>query len=347
MEKVGKAKSVAKKILGNGFPVLFLGDRGIGKTSIAWEIAKEMGLDVFYLNVSQMFPENISFPQVREEILHFITFDLNNKIVILDELTNRNPDMHSLLQSLVLDKRIGDKKFENIYFIATGNKPEQSSVATIIPRPLVERFVVIDFPIPSKEEWASYTMAKGGNPLFVSFILNSPDHMFYEEPKDDDLNQYPSPRNNTRTAILLKDLINNEMVGNEDYVMSIDSELDIIISGSSGKKVYLAFKNYIIQGRYYSYKNYAKGDYPRNDSEVLSLIVDIADLVKRGMLDLNKFNEIFEYVHKNHRKYDHYMLSYTALVNGNEWKADVYEYAHTHKNSALSKYLKEISKKGV
>ncbi len=343
MEKVEKIKRISKEILKNGFPVLFIGDRGIGKTSVAWEIAKEMGLEVFYLNVSQMFPENLSFPKEENNLLKFITFDLNNKIVLLDEITNRNPDMHSLLQSLILDKRIGTRQFENIYFIGTGNNPENSSVATYLPRPLIERFVKIDFPIPSKEEWAKYTLNKGGSKIFVDFILQSNSNLYYKNADNQiDLEQYPSPRNNTRTAILLKEILHENFFGNESSLNAVKEELEIIISGSSGKEVYTAFISYLLNGRYYSYKLFRNNDFPKNDNEILSLITDVAELLRKGEINMENFADVFDYLYLNNPRYCHYLLSYTALVIGNQFRSAIYQNYINNDKHYIGKYLKKV-----
>lgn len=344
MEKVGRTKKIALEILKKGYPVLFIGDRGIGKTSIAMDIAKEIGKEVFYLNVSQMFPENISFPKESNNLLEFITFDFEDKVVILDELTNRNPDMHSLLQSFVLDKRIGTRQFRNVYFVATGNRPEQSAIATYLPRPLIERFVVIDFPVPTKEEWATYTIKKGGNQVFVNFILQATQNYYYRESEEIGLEQSPSPRNNTRTAILLSEIIDGTYMGNEDKLAALREELDIIVSGSSGKDVFGAFYNYLLSGRYYSYKNFEKKDYPQNDNEVLSLITDIAELFRQGQFDFKRYEEVFSYIYAKFPRYAHYLLSYTALHNGNVFRANLYDFASKNRDSTIAKYLEKTAK---
>ena len=340
MEKLGKVKSLSKAILASGNSVLFIGDRGIGKTSIAWDIAGEMGLEVFYLNVSQMFPENISFPKENNGMLEFITYDLNNKVVILDELTNRNPDMHSLLQSLVLDKRIGTRKFENVYFIATGNRPEESSIAIELPRPLIERFVVIEFPIPSKEEWASYTINKGGNKEFVSFILSSTDNFYYQKAEEIGLEQYPSPRNNTRTALILSEIYKNNL--NADNAN--DEELRIVVTGSSGKAVYTGFVNYLQSGKYFTFKMFKEGQIPQNEREVLMLIVDVAEIGKKGNLNERDVSEVFDMLYTKFPRYKHYFLTFLGIALGREWKEQIYKFAMQNPKTLLAKYLTELKK---
>ncbi|MEM0332880.1 MAG: ATP-binding protein [Candidatus Aenigmatarchaeota archaeon] len=336
MEKVRKIQRLTELIIKDS-PVLFLGDRGIGKTSIAFDIAKNLGLEPFYLNVSQLSPEHLSFPVIRDDNLDFRTIDLEGKLVILDELTNRNPDLHSALQSLVLDKRIGNKKFENVYFLATGNRPENSYLAVELPRPLIERFVVIDFPIPSKEEWAIYTLNKGGNTGFVNFIMQAPDDLFYSPASDSALEQVPSPRNNTRTALLL-----SKIIGPNNLDKNNIDEIKLIVLGSSGRKLWDAFYVYLESGRYYSYKYFLKGDYPKNNNEVIQLIVDSTNLHRQNEISLKDWVNVFEFVYQNYQKLAHYMIDYYKLNFDNAKNLVIF--AKENPNSSLYKIVEERRK---
>lgn len=330
MEKVGAIKRIVKEII-QDTPVLFLGDRGIGKTSIAFEIAKELNLEPFYLNVSQLSPEHLAFPIVRNDVLDFRTIDLEGKLVILDELTNRNPDLHSALQSLVLDKRIGNRHFKEVYFIATGNRPEHSYLAVELPRPLIERFVLIDFPVPSKEEWSSYTIGAGGNIHFVNFIMQAPDDIYYSQTEDSGLEQSPSPRNNTRTARIIAKVFGKDFMGFSE----VRDQLKLLIVGSSGKRVYDAFLHYIESGRYYSYSYFVRKDYPKTDSEAIQLIVDATTKLKMNEIKFSDWVEVFDYLFDKHPKLKHYAIEYYKIVFGNAKELAIY--AKNNPNTNLGK----------
>ncbi len=339
MEKVGKVKNLCKVILNSGNSPLLLGDRGIGKTSIAFELARELGLDTVYLNISQTSPENLNFPYIEDGVLDFKTLDFNDKLVILDEITNRNPEMHSLLQSLVLEKRIGNVKFRNLYFIATGNRLENSNLVVDLSRPLIERFVTIDFPVPSKEEWAMYTLSKNGSERFVNFIMQGDDNLYYleENEGESNLQNIPSPRNNTRTAIMLNELENT--YGNDtDMIFQL-------VKGSSGTVVARAYVQYLEAGRYYNYDMFKNGDMPKNNNEVLALTTSVVSRLKENKITLNDVDEVLGYIMNNHRNLRDYFIAYIKLAfPNNSGSEKLTKFASTNPNSNFKKVLVERMK---
>lgn len=336
MEKIQKIVNLSIAIIKSGNSPLFLGDRGIGKTNVAFQIAEKLNLDVVYLNISQTSPENLNFPYIENGILDFKTIDFNNKLVILDEITNRNPDMHSFLQSFVLEKRIGNTRFQNLHFIATGNKIENSNLVVDLSRPLIERFVILDFPIPSKEEWAMYTYNKNGDEKFINFILQSDDSLYYVEENEGESNlqNIPSPRNNTRTAILLKELENNNMYSSE-YIFDI-------VKGSSGKVVAQSFVQYLESGRYYNYELFTKGDYPRNNNEVIALCSSTVNNLKSGKITLHEVDKVLGYIIENYPRYKDYFIAYVKLsYPDNKGVAILYDFGSKNPNSNIFKVAQD------
>jgi hypothetical protein len=347
MEKVNRVKRLAKVILNSGSAPLFLGDRGLGKTSVAFDIAKELGLNAHYVNVSQYSSENFVFPFVRDNNnLDFLSPDFDNSIIILDEITNRNPELHSLLQSLVLEKKLGNRVYKNLHFIATGNRLENSSLVVDLPRPLIERFVLLDFPIPSIEEWGVYTLNKGGSIKYINFISSidtsvEGNKFYYVEEKsgESELEQSPSPRNNTRSAILVKQYDLEEGIPDDDinYSDSQIKDLKDLIAGSSGIEVANEFVRYIKNGRYYNYDMFKKGIKPKNQSELISLLNSSLAKLKEGPLTLEQFDkEIIGYIDENYKNFLGYALSVLKMYVDKE---DLYRFIKNNKNSVLAKIV--------
>lgn len=339
MRKIEKVKSLCKVILNSGNAPLLLGDRGIGKTSIAFDLAHELGLEVIYLNISQTSPENINFPYIEDGVLDFKTLDFNNKLVILDEITNRNPEMHSLLQSLVLEKRIGNVRFKNLYFIATGNRLENSNLVVDLSRPLIERFVTIDFPVPSKEEWSLYTLSKNGSERFVNFIMQGDDSLFYieENEGESNLENIPSPRNNTRTAIMLSEL-ENSFGDDTDMIFQL-------VKGSSGIVVARAYAQYLESGRYYNYDMFKNGDMPKNNNEVLALTTSVVSRLKENKISLNDVDNVLGYIMHKHRNLRDYFIAYVKLAFPNNSGSErLTKFAASNPSSNFKKILVERMK---
>lgn len=108
----------------------------------------------FVINASQTLPEDLHwiFPdKERGEVIHVPLPIPPYSVVIIDEITNARPEMLSFLLTFVLNKAIGNHKYEGIFFIATGNRPSQSELASALPVPMLERFAIIDFPFPGRK----------------------------------------------------------------------------------------------------------------------------------------------------------------------------------------------------
>jgi len=347
MEKISRIKKLSKVILNSGSSPLFLGDRGLGKTTVAFEIAKELGLNVHYINVSQYSSENFVFPFVKDNNnLDFLSPDFDNAIIILDEITNRNPELHSLLQSLVLEKKLGNRVYKNLYFIATGNRLENSSLVVDLPRPLIERFVLLDFPVPSIEEWGVYTLNKGGSVKYINFISSidtsvEGNKFYYKEETSGEsgLEQSPSPRSNTRSAILLKQYDLEEGISDDsiDYSDSQIKDLKDLIAGSSGIEVANEFVRYVKNGRYYNYEMFKKGVKPKNQSELISLLNSSLAKLKEGSIDLEKFDkEIIGFIDENYKNFLGYALSVLKMYVE---KGELFRFIKHNKGSVLSKIV--------
>ena len=68
-----------------GQAVLFLGDRGVGKTEISRTIANILGRETYYLNCSQIDATSLTFPFVQDGSVKILTLnDLEGKVIILD-----------------------------------------------------------------------------------------------------------------------------------------------------------------------------------------------------------------------------------------------------------------------
>jgi len=347
MEKINRIKKLSKIILSSGSSPLFLGDRGLGKTTVAFDIAKELGLNVHYINVSQYSSENFVFPVVKDNNnLDFLSPDFDNSIIILDEITNRNPELHSLLQSLVLEKKLGNRVYKNLYFIATGNRLENSSLVVDLPRPLIERFVLLDFPVPSIEEWGAFTLQKGGSIKYINFISSidtsvEGNKFYYKEENsgESNLEQSPSPRSNTRSAILVKQYDLEEGIPDDtvDYSDSQIKDLKDLIAGSSGLEVANEFVRYVKNGRYYNYEMFKKGIKPKNQSELISLLNSSLAKLKEGSIDLEKFDrEIIGFIDENHKNFLGYALSVLKMYVD---KGDLFRFIKNNKGSVLAKIV--------
>lgn len=275
-----------------GQAVLFLGDRGVGKTEISRTIANILGRETYYLNCSQIDATSLTFPFVQDGSVKILTLnDLEGKVIILDELTNARKDLHSFLLSFVLNHQIGEKKFEDIVIIATGNKKNNSSLVNDVPRPLLERFNILELQAPTVEDWISYMVNKYGSLVpsyYYSYVKSLPQNLFYEEEASGKVPQYeqkPSPRSHEHAAQIIIDFAN---------VSSIHNDIDIVeksLIGWIGKAATAHFLSFIYDSEnLLTYEEYMLGKLPENPQQAINLILNSMTYMKsKEQEDIFKF----------------------------------------------------------
>ena len=128
---------------------------------------------------------------------------------MLDELTNiSRPDMISASFKLFFDMAAGMVKFHpDVMVIAAGNRPEDSSVANMIPNPLISRLCIINITAPSVDEWASWmydTYEDKWDSRCYAFLKRfTADDVYSAVPsKSEGLEPYPVPRTWTAVSVL-------------------------------------------------------------------------------------------------------------------------------------------------
>jgi hypothetical protein len=132
-------------------------------------------------------------------------------ILLLDELTNvQRDDVISEAYKLVFDRRAGFVEFhQDVMIIACGNTPDNSSVARLLPAPLINRLLVIKVDIPKVDEWKNFMDDHYGedwdNRVYFFLKRFENDNYLYKPPRNPEtLDPYPTPRAWTRCALYLK-----------------------------------------------------------------------------------------------------------------------------------------------
>jgi DNA polymerase III delta prime subunit len=137
-------KMIQEQVASGNLPnYLFCGSPGVGKTTLAYAIAAELGADVLFINAS--LDGNID--TLRTKIAQFVStvsFTDSKKIVILDEADYLNPN--SVMPAL---RGFMDEFSSNATFILTCNYPER------IIQPLQSRLTRIDFKFSKDEKSAA------------------------------------------------------------------------------------------------------------------------------------------------------------------------------------------------
>jgi hypothetical protein len=177
-------------------PTFIWGPPGIGKSSIVAAIADERGLEVIDLRLGQIPPSDLrGLPYVEDGVSRYARPEYlradGRGILFLDELSNAVPSVQGLSQQLLLDRRIGEHKLGDGWFIiGAGNGREHGAAVHAMPSPVANR--MIHFHLDADlESWKTYAIARGLHEDVIGFVSFRPELLFKLERKQV---AYPTPR---------------------------------------------------------------------------------------------------------------------------------------------------------
>ena len=303
--KVADIKKWSLQQLEAGHAVLYLGPPGIGKTEVAHQVADELSvrlekdIKVVVLNASQISRDDMAIPRLREDgTVELATYDFDNTLLLIDEITNARPDAMSALLSLILEHKIGNRSFKNLYIVATGNRSTESTLARPLPRPMIERFVVFDFPTPTPEEWTDYMLSHRASEVYAPYVLfvkdRLPGELYYDDSDSGEVADYrqrPSPRGHTRAAVFLGKHYKD--VHPSDLFKHHSKDVIYNLSGMVGKEAAQTFMTYLSEASdFLSWKEYLSGRSPENISQALSLIMSAASTFRPNAKEISELSSM-------------------------------------------------------
>ena len=142
-------------------------------------------------------------------------------ILLLDELTNvQRPDVITAAYKLTRDRMAGFAKFgDGVLVVAAGNDPEHSTVAVMLPTPLVDRIRILKSEAPTVDEWVSFMDAcykdKWDKLTYAFLKAFESEHYLLRVPREmETLSNFPTPRSWSELALSMADgFTGSEMVG--------------------------------------------------------------------------------------------------------------------------------------
>jgi hypothetical protein len=163
--------------------VFIWGPPGIGKSSIVHKVAKDNGLELTDLRISQLAPTDVrGLPFVEDGLARFAPPSFlpreGKGILFVDEFNMASPSMMGIAQQLILDRQVGDYTVPDGWFIfAAGNRAEDKAAVSQMPAPVANRF--IHFTVePTLDSWKSYAIVKGLSEQIISFLNFRPQLLF-------------------------------------------------------------------------------------------------------------------------------------------------------------------------
>jgi MoxR-like ATPase len=258
----------------NSSTLFIWGAPGIGKTAIVNQFAKEKGMVVEVMLLSQFSPEDFKgVPRVEAEegstskddertvfkLPRIFPKDNcpNNRggILFFDEMNQANKFVLGAAMTLCLDGTIGKYELpEHWIIVAAGNRKEdvgEGGRIEALSKPLAGRFTHVNY-APKKEDWIEHVINKPDmNPDVITFIEFQPEWLFKMD-SDNESDLYPSPRSWVRASH--SDYIRR----GKDWKNKIsEKELRLIYDMNIGTAATSAFISYLKLREQYNEKDVA------------------------------------------------------------------------------------------
>jgi len=200
-----KVEDVRKAILyaiKTKLPLMIWGKPGIGKSSLVRDVATELSYNLIDLRLSLLLPEDLmGLPAIINGLTKWMRPELlppsdstTPTILFLDEINLAQLSMQHAAYQLILDRRIGAYQLpDSVVIIAAGNRIEDRTGVTDMNPALANRFIHINFPVPTKDEWTEWAVKHNIHPQIIGFINFQSNLLWNINPNSKEKAQ-PTPR---------------------------------------------------------------------------------------------------------------------------------------------------------
>ena len=235
--------------------VFFFGRRGIGKTFIAMQAARECKLKINYINLSVIErPDLAGYPNMNTpgDVIsfkspHFLP-SLTEKaepdsIILFDEVDKAPPEVTAPLLEILQFRKVNGKRVNAAGIILTGNLANEGAYSNVINSALLDRGAkyILNF---NFEKWIDWAKANNIHDLILGFLRSNPQLACGKI--EDTSYASPSPRGWTLASDALEK-------AKELRILDIDTVVSII-SGFVGNSAGVQFK--IWYEYYRKYENF-------------------------------------------------------------------------------------------
>jgi hypothetical protein len=211
------AKSLVMDVLRAGLVPFLQSSPGIGKSSLAAEIAKDNNLEFIDVRLSQMDPADLQgFPMKMGDKAGYVPMNIfpiegdslpENKsgwLLLLDEFNSSPMATQAAAYKLVLDKMVGMHKLhKRCVVMAAGNLMTDKAIVNRISTAMQSRLIHFTIEVDHKA-WIKWADKNGIDHRVKSFINFKPKALYNFDPNHTD-STFPCPRTHEFVSRLIKE----------------------------------------------------------------------------------------------------------------------------------------------
>jgi hypothetical protein len=194
-------RPLVETVLRAGLSVLVRGHPGVGKSSLARDLAGAMGLPLIDIRLAQRDPAEIAgvyIPDPGRTCLSLLAPDwvrqacATPSLVFLDEINAAVTKLHqAAAYQIVLERRVGPFAFHpDTVVLAAGNLEEDDAIVSPLSSALANRFVHFTMRVDA-DAWVRWACRAGVHDAVVAWIGRGGDEVLYDRQRD---LAFPSPR---------------------------------------------------------------------------------------------------------------------------------------------------------
>lgn len=202
MPSLRDVKEEVVKLAAINQPVLLLGSPGVGKTSIARQVAEELELPYVEVRAAEFEPVDFRggmYLDESTETARWFAADIwpsERCVLCFDEITQAHSDLTSPLLKVIRERKIGNTELHpDTIIIATGNRVADRAGCFKVGSALRDSFIVYDDISVDFRDWVRdfVPTCSWDMEIVVEFLTENPDMWHTWDPAID--GNQPSPRN--------------------------------------------------------------------------------------------------------------------------------------------------------
>ena len=209
---------LVRSTLEAGISVLVLGAPGIGKSTLAAELARVMKKTLIDIRLAQKDPAELGgvyFPNRETQTLELFPPSWVKRacsepcLVFLDEFNAAVTKLHqAAAYQIVLEKRIGEFQFHpETVVLAAGNREDDNAIVTPLSSALCNRFAHYEMRV-DVESWLKWAAANGIHENIMAFIRTYGEEVLFAA---SDEHSFPTPRSWAMASSVMSRVDENDL----------------------------------------------------------------------------------------------------------------------------------------